>query len=224
LFNSYYCPVQLIAHFTDVSEETGNFFMEEVIWTSDFANSPFGQCPLRFAMEPETHENSSREGLRLKTETEKLKPFHDNQSGKDITFTCLPTEVDGKVKFVWSDTTASMQNCYVCGQKPSELAKKDGNFTPNRNALFYGFSNLHVKMRAFDYICKTGMHRDFKKYKCMAINAEKKIRRKDQLIEDFKEHFHHKIYINQKGASSFINGKVARLAFANPAIFSQITG
>ena len=79
-------------------------------------------------------------------------------------------------------------------------------------------------MRAFDYICKTGMHRDFKKYKCMAINAEKKIRRKDQLIEDFKEHFNHKIYINQKGCSSFINGRVARLAFAKPAIFSQITG
>ena len=68
------------------------------------------------------------------------------------------------------------------------------------------------------------MHRDFKKYKCMAINAEKKIRRKDQLIEDFKEHFNHKIYINQKGTSSFINGRVARLAFAKPAIFSQITG
>ena len=34
LFNSYYCPVQLIAHFTDDSEETGDFFMEEVVWTN----------------------------------------------------------------------------------------------------------------------------------------------------------------------------------------------
>ena len=125
--------------------------MEETIWTSESANSPFGQCPLRFAMENETHENSSREGLRLEAEAENLHSFHDNQSGKDITFTCLPTEVDGKVKFVWSDTTPSMQNCYVCGAVPSELAKKDGNFAPNRRALFYGFSNLHVKLRAFDW-------------------------------------------------------------------------
>ena len=123
--------------------------MEETIWTSESANSPFGQCPLRFAMENETTENSLREGKRLEAEVNKLKSFHEN--GKEVAFECLPTEVDGKVKFVWSENTPSMQNCYVCGSKPKDLAKRDGPFTPNRKTLFYGFSNLHVKMRAFDW-------------------------------------------------------------------------
>ena len=117
-----------------------------------------------------------------------------------------------------------MQNCYICGAKPTDLAKRDGDFTPNRKALSLGFSNLHVKLRAFDWVCKTAMHRDFKEWKCMAVNGHLKLRRKDHLIENFKEFFGYRIYINQKGASSFINGKVARLAFADPALFSQITG
>ena len=56
----------------------------------------------------------------------------------------------------------------------------------------------------------------------MSHNLALKIERKDQLIEDFKEFFDQKIYINQKGCSSFINGKVARLAFSKPALFSQM--
>ena len=151
LFNSYYCPVQLVAHFTDQSEETGDFFMEEVLWTNSSANSPFGQCPLRMAAENETDTNSLREGKRLEQEVKNLKQHHDHKSGKNVEFVCLPTEVDGKVKFVWSETTTSMQNCYVCSAVPSEMAKRNGNFTPNRKTLFLGFSPLHVKMRAFDW-------------------------------------------------------------------------
>ena len=198
--------------------------MEEIIWTSKFANSPFGQSPLRFAMENESHENSLREGKRLEAEVENLKSYHDSEHDKDISFTCLPTELDGKVKFVWSETTTSMQNCYVCGQKPTELAKKDGNFPPNRKALFFGFSNLHVKMRAFDWVCKTGLHRDFKRYKCMGDNLALKIQRKDDLMKDFKDNFGYKVYYAKNGFSSSINGNVARMAFADPVTFSQITG
>ena len=88
-----------------------------MIWTNNSANSPFGQVPLRMAMEKESHENSLAEGERLEQEAETLKPHHDHKSDQNIEFVCLPTEVDGKVKFVWSKTTTSMQNCYVCGAK-----------------------------------------------------------------------------------------------------------
>ena len=103
------------------------------------------------AAEKETDVNSLKEGKRLEKEASKLKPHHDHKSGKDIKFVCLPTEVDGKVKFVWSEKTTSMQNCYVCGSKPSELALRNGPFTPDRKALYFGFSPLHVKMRTFDW-------------------------------------------------------------------------
>jgi len=89
--------------------------MEEVIWTNKSANSPFGQCPLRMAVEKETDFNSLREGDRLEQEAGNLQCYHHHNSGEDIFFVCLPTQVDGKVKFVWSKNTTSMQNCYICG-------------------------------------------------------------------------------------------------------------
>ena len=46
-------------------------------------------------MEPETNENSLREGKRLEAEAETLKPLI-LESGKEISYTCLPTMVDGK--------------------------------------------------------------------------------------------------------------------------------
>ena len=101
--------------------------------------------------EKETDQNSLNEGKRLKKEVSKLKSYHDHKSEREINFVCLLTEVDGKVKFVWSEKTTSMQNCYICGSKPSDLALKDGPFTPDRRALHFGFSPLHVKMRTFDW-------------------------------------------------------------------------
>ena len=59
----------------------------------------------------------------------------------------------------------------------------------------------------------------------MANNLHLKTRRKEDLKRDFKDNFGCKLYINKKGGcTSFTNGNVARLAFANPAVFSQITG
>ena len=58
----------------------------------------------------------------------------------------------------------------------------------------------------------------------MLLSFDKKLRRKAELQADFLEHFHRKIYVSKTGScSSFVNGNVARLAFANPALFSQIT-
>ena len=68
----------------------------------------------------ESHENSLRQGKRLEAQVENLQSFHDSEHDKDFSFTSLPTELDGKVKFVWSETTTSMQNCYVCGAKPHQ--------------------------------------------------------------------------------------------------------
>ena len=106
--------------------------MEEVIWTNKSANSPFGQCPLRFAMEKESHQNSLAEGNRLEQEAETLQPHYDHKSDKHVEFVCLPTEVDGKVKFVWSKTTTSMQNCYVCGGRKYSEGADVIVISPNR--------------------------------------------------------------------------------------------
>ena len=176
-------------------------------------------CPLRYAFEQETKENSLREGQRLESEAQNLQPYLDISSGKEIAFACLPTMVDGKTKFIWSQTTTSLCNCYVCGAKPSELSLRNGNFVADPKALNFGFSNLHVKLRGFEWICKTSMYRDFKQYKCMAKNEHYKNARKEELKADFYRVFKRKIYAGKPN-----NGNVARAAFARPDLFSEVTG
>ena len=168
---------------------------------------------------------SLQEAERLEEQAETLKPHVDISSGKQINFSCLPTMVDGKVKFVWSQTTRSLQNCYICGAKPKELALRHGRrgkgFAPDKRALNFGFSNLHVKLRSFDYICKTSINQDFKSHQCRAENAPLALKRKDQLIIDIKRVFKYDTY---GGFGAAKNGAVARAAFKQPELFSEITG
>ena len=63
-------------------------------------NSPFSQCPLRFAFEKETDENSLNEGMRLQAEAENIYSYLDEKTGLIITPTSLCTMLDGKCKFV----------------------------------------------------------------------------------------------------------------------------
>ena len=131
--------------------------------------------------------------------------------------------VDGKVKFVWSQTTRSLQNCYICGAKPKELSLRDGKFKINtdKRALNFGFSNLHIKLRCFDWVCKTSTYQDFKSHQCVAANAGLQLVRKEQLKADIKTHFRKDSY---GGFGAAKNGAVARAAFKNPELFAQITG
>ena len=184
-------------------------------------NSKLRVCYLRYAFEPESTENSLRECQRLEQEVDTLKPHVDISSGKEIAYAMLPTMVDGKVKFVWSQTTASLNNCYVCGAKPKELSKRESDkFAPDRKALRFGFSNLHVKLRSFDYICKTSINRDFKCHQCVAANAGLQAVRKDELVTRFKTHFGYTLY---DGFGAAKNGHIARAAFARPLLFSEVT-
>ena len=101
---------------------------------------------LRYAFEKESNANSLREGQRLEAKVDNLQSFF-MESGKEIKFSCLPTMVDRKVKFTWSQTSAGLCNCYVCSAKPTEMSQRFGNFEPDPKALMFGFSNLHVKLR-----------------------------------------------------------------------------
>jgi hypothetical protein len=116
LFVSYLAPVQLKAFLSDGSEV--------ILYQNLMSNSPFGMVPLRFKYESESAENSLAEGNRLMGECEDLNEYQDINSGKEISYEGLPTMVDGKVKFTWSQVARSMQSCYVCGATWKQMAHR----------------------------------------------------------------------------------------------------
>jgi hypothetical protein len=105
-----------------------------------------------------------------------------------------------------------MENCYICGATPKKLAQRRGRnnkFTADKKALSFGFSNLHVKIRAFEWVCKGAMHRGCKSYACRGeVNQAERQSFKDDLRVDFKREFGRNIYL-PNGQSN--NGNAARI-------------
>ena len=111
--------------------------------------------------------NSQREGARLKKEAKDLEsePFKVPGTLIFIHFEGFPTLVDGKTKCLWSGSKA-FSRCYVCGASSKDLRHRHSTkFRPiNLQLLTYGFSSLHVKLRAFDWFCKAYLNKDFKSH------------------------------------------------------------
>ena len=134
----------------------------------------------------------------------------------------LILKVDGKVRFTWAKTTPSMGNCVICGAKPSEMAQRHGNFQPFIDALDYGFSNLHVKIRAFEWCCKTAIYRDIRNYQARGPDKEKTAARKSELIKEFEAELGLKVFRPCKKGGNSNNGNTARVAFNHPEIMARI--
>ena len=112
-------------------------------------------------------ENSKAEGERLQEQAENVPPFKVPDTNLSIDCVGFPTLVDGKIKSVWSGNDCC-NKCYLCGcgsagrnSKLQQRRHPDFN-VKNRMALRYGFSPLHVRMRALDWFLKTKLNSDFK--------------------------------------------------------------
>ena len=87
-------------------------------------------------------------------------------------------------------------------------------------ALSFGFSNLHLKMRSFEWVCKAAYLRRVKDYACKG-DHNKRLKEEDlqTLRVDFKREFGYEIF-----GKAPHTGNVARAAFSKPDIFAEITG
>ena len=79
----------------------------------------------------------------------------------------LKSERDGKIKSVWSGNDCT-NKCYLChaggaGKNCLLQHRHSPHFkVKNKEALRYGFSPLHVRLRAMDWFLKTRTYGDFK--------------------------------------------------------------
>jgi len=110
-------------------------------------------------------ENVKKEGDRLASEVENLKPFKIlGVNGEEILikYVCLETMLDGKIKCILSDVSNNGRgNCWVCGATPTQMSAAKGvhhSFKPSTKGLSLGIAPLHSELRAFDWICKHAFH------------------------------------------------------------------
>ena len=97
-------------------------------------------------------------------EEKALQPFEFE--GLSIHYKGMPTLTDGKVKMNWSTwKSKGMMTCLICKAGPKELAKKNGKFKPNKENFKFGIACLHVRICAFQWMCKTLLYKDIRRYK-----------------------------------------------------------
>ena len=112
-------------------------------------------------------ENARKEGERLEQEATNAQPYSIPDTNLQIQFEGLPTMVDGKIKSIWSGNNCC-NKCYLChsgsmGKDALLQHRRCKHFNvKNRAALRYGFSPLHVRLRALDWFLKTRTYSDFK--------------------------------------------------------------
>ena len=113
-------------------------------------------------------ENAKNEGERLEAEANNMPPFIvSGPTNIRIDRVGLPTMVDGKIKSIWSGNDCC-NKCYLCncgsaGKNSLLRLRRSPHFrVKNKNALRYGFSPLHVRLRAIDWFLKTKLNGDFK--------------------------------------------------------------
>ena len=182
-------------------------------------------CPPFFS------ENVKKEGDRLAAEVEGLKPFKIlgvNGTELTINYVCLETMLDGKIKCILSDVSNNGRaNCWICGATPSQMSKPKGvyhDFKPSVKGLSLGISPLHSELRAFDWVCKHAFHQDFKLWSCVGdTNKQLYAERKQQLQDDFQEKLNLRVYMPNPHGGNSNTGLVAKKAFENYDVFSEIT-
>jgi hypothetical protein len=116
---------------------------------------------------------------------EEIKNFSAHTLSKDprisVTYEGWCTMVDLKVVNAVNDNPGAM-NCCACHAKPTEMAKRNGNFVVNdRKSLDNGIPPCHFLIRTFEWIMKIGANRDFKKSRvgCPQDKVEREIRREE---------------------------------------------
>lgn len=141
-----------------------------------------------------------------------------------VRHTLLPTMVDAKVCNSATSTTSTMR-CYICGKTSKEFndLKKTNVETPE--ALKFGLSILHARIRFFESILHMSYKLPIKKWQARS-NEDKKIVKetKERIQKVFRQKTGLIVDIPKTGFGNSNTGNSSRRFFADPEAASEITG
>ena len=155
------------------------------------------------------------------------------EEGVSVRFKGWATMLDGKA-LGYINRVLAMQNCPLCNATPTKMSTRDSLFDTlidDPDALKHGFSPLHYKMRAMEFLLHLGMHSRIKLAACPTSKVEgektpEQIDRDERLkqIQDALEvHLRIKVCRRDKMGGSTNSGPVAKPFFTgNPEVMAKI--
>lgn len=192
---------QVFSEDTDASDT--NLFMSSMvplrlysdkntpIWVNSSPSSTRYCRPIKFEFAKETKELVLKEVEEIKMQISNLKEYSTELNGKtfSVKYEMLFTMVDGKVCQIVTQTPSS-STCVICKSTPkqmNDLSKLDSRVI-DEEALQFGVSPLHAKIRFMECILHISYNLSFKKWSAVTEydKTEKQIAKK-RIQQLFKE-------------------------------------
>lgn len=203
------------------------------IWTNLTPGSKFLCRPIRFEYVKEDIVSTQSLVDSIERELSSLSPLNVEISGQVIEVSFKPqlTMIDGKVANAITDTTSNWK-CNICGKLSSQFHEDSDTISINENALRFGISPLHARIRFMEYC----LHLAYDlKYRLipgnLSLSANKNTdlhnmrkEEKKRIQDEFKLRLGLIIDTPLQGFGSSNDGNTARRFFEDPETTSSITG
>ncbi|CAH2101215.1 unnamed protein product [Euphydryas editha] len=141
-----------------------------------------------------------------------------------VKHTMMLTMVDAKVCNAATQTTSTMR-CYICGATSKEFndltIKKDVDV----DALSFGLSTLHARIRLFESILHVSYKLTVKKWQLRDDVDKIIVKERKKVIQDkFRRETGLIVDVPKGGFGNFNDGNTSRRFFSNPELAATVTG
>ncbi|CAH2102438.1 unnamed protein product [Euphydryas editha] len=199
----------------------------KIVWQNPTPSSSRFCRPIRFRFVKETTDITKEEIKYVQESIKQLKKTVVMLNEEEFSFghQLKMSMIDGKVCNAATDTKSTSQ-CYICGATSktfNDLSKKN---IVNPQALEFGLSVLHARIRIFESIIHLSYKLPVKKYRKRRTEEDKALeaQKKLEIQERFRNETGLLIDMPKANFGNSNDGNTSRRFFENPELASDITG
>ena len=210
-------PVRLICHIGS----------QKIIWQNPVPSSTRYCRPIRIRFIHETKDITNEEIYYVEDQIKNLKKTEISKflgGIIHIKHTLAFTMVDAKVCNAATNTTSTMR-CYICGLTSKDFNNLTIKKIDNPDALKFGLSILHTRIRFFESLLHLSYHIPIKKWQARTQDDNIIVAETKKNIQNkFKEKMGLLVDIPTAGFGNTNDGNTSRRFFSDPQTSSCITG
>lgn len=217
LFQSSFVPLRLVSGCEG----------EKLIWENPTPSSSRFCRPIRFRFVKENTDVTEEEINYVKNSSDSLSKTEVIMNGNKylVSHAFVMTMVDGKVCNA-ATGTKSTSRCYICGATSKDFNKIAIQREISSEAIEFGLSIVHARIRLFESILHLAYKLPVKKYRERKTESEKKLEHEKKLYiqKRFREETGLLVDIPKANFGNTNDGNTSRRFFEDPQLASDITG
>lgn len=199
---------------------------DQILWQNPTPSSPRYCRPIRIRFVKETVDVIQEEINYVQDAVSTLQNTNFLMEGKlySIKHTMVFTIIDAKVCNASTQITSTIK-CYICGASSKEFNNLNIKRDEDVDALSFGLSTLHARIRLFESILHLSYKLTVKKWQLRSDEDKTIVKeRKKTIQEKFRSELGLIVDVPKTGFGNSNDGNTSRRFFSNPELAAEITG